>query len=164
MKILGFLQNQWFKEPDRVKGYIAAQPEDKREDYRHRFLTRSLFMGCRTGANLQRTLGGDLCKLIYWEEASREIGDRSNAIFPHNVKHIREVIVAQRPVVILALGRVAQLGVAEAMLVLSERGIKGVELVNGITIIKAPHPTSRNPDTMRLLREAVEEIRMVFTS
>lgn len=120
MKIVAFLQNQWFKDPEWAKQMLQRYP-------RHRFLHCTLFMGCKTGQNL-RIAFGDLCEEIYWEEVSREIGGHSSSAFPPDLEHISAVLDQQRPDVVLAFGKIAT---------------KGVKACWQGRMIEYPHPAAR---------------------
>lgn len=143
VKIVAFLQNQWFKDPERVRAMIARHPE-----MRNQLLTRFLFAGCPTGKKLGRAFG-DLCGRIVWENASPLIGGQASSKFPADLDHIRGVLEAERPDVVLAFGAIAQGGVAACW-----RG----------RVLNLPHPTARGlsnaavdgwmPALERLLAEA----------
>jgi hypothetical protein len=48
--IVAFLQNQWFKDPDRVRQMLTrAESDDIREKLRDRMIHYALFAGCLTG-------------------------------------------------------------------------------------------------------------------
>lgn len=128
MKILGVLQNQWFKDPGRVRMLFENNPAIRRP-----YLRRTLFAGCRTGTVLRATLGPELCQAIIWEEASKQIGSVSASTFPADVVHLIETIADVKPDVVIAFGKVA--GDALALLVYPNQ------------LIRAPHPCARGVDT-----------------
>lgn len=124
MKILAFLQNQWFKNPERVKAIMDRNPER-----RNQLIGTYLFMGCLTGQRLTVALGESLCDEIIWEECSKEVGGKSSASFPADFAHICEAINTHNPDVILAFGKTA----GDAL-----RKVSPNQLV-----IYGPHPAAR---------------------
>jgi hypothetical protein len=125
MTILAFLQNQWFREPEKVKAVYACYPE-----HRNRLIAAYLFMGCQTGKRLRATLGATLCKQIVWEECSPEIGGHANSAFPADLDHMRAAITKHKPDVVVTFGKLA----TEAI----------QKLAPACRVITGPHPTSRN--------------------
>lgn len=125
MKIVAFLQNQWFKDPEGVKRMFAEHP-----DRRERYISAFLFMGCLTGKRLQSVFGEDLCGGIVWEEASREVGGKSQSLFAADRQHMMAVINKHKPTVILSFGKIAS------------EGIKSLPI--DIPVIYGPHPAARN--------------------
>ena len=121
-KILAFLQNQWFREPEKVKAIMERNPGK-----RNWFIGTYLFMGCLTGRRLEAALGEDLCNEIIWEEVSPEIGGKSSSAFPADLPHIRRAIEQHKPDVILAFGKIA----------------KDALQCMGIKAIFGPHPAAR---------------------
>lgn len=97
MKILAFLQNQWFKDPEGVKAMFAEHPER-----RERYIEAFLFMGCLTGRRLKSALGEELCNQIVWEEISPEIGGHASSKFPPDLAHI---IGKHKPDVVIRVWR-----------------------------------------------------------
>jgi hypothetical protein len=57
VKVLAFLQNQWFHDPDHVRGILERHPQARR-----RIIHYSLFAGCATGRMLKTALGEEWCK------------------------------------------------------------------------------------------------------
>lgn len=141
VKILGVMQNQWFKRPDVIKQMIAAAADQER--YRRRLITHALFAGCRSGRVLRRVFG-DLCDTIVWEEASREIGGHASSVFPPDVAHLRAVVESVSPDIIIAFGTIARDGLTQA----TDR-----------RIVLAPHPVARGADTMDRLNAALREVQ-----
>jgi hypothetical protein len=146
--VLAVLQNQWFKNPDRVRAMIARQPADQREKMRRRLIASALFMGCRSGLNLRRVFGGEWCERIVWEEASREIGGQASAVFPADPAHLSAVLAELNPRIVLAFGRIA--------------GDALAPLCNGRILILAPHPAARGGDTLRKLGVARRQLESHF--
>lgn len=140
MKILAFLQNQWFKDPEGVRRIFQKWP-DKRN-----YLIRSyLFMGCLTGKRLQAAFGEDLCDEIIWEEASSEVGSVSRSKFAADRQHMLSAIKKHQPEVILCFGAIAK------------EGLDSLETLFDVLIIYGPHPAARN-DPMPRLREMAQEL------
>lgn len=125
MRIVAFLQNQWFKDPEGVKRMFAEHP-----DRRERYISAFLFMGCLTGKRLQSVFGEDLCDGIVWEEASREVGGKSRSLFAADRQHMMAVIQKHKPTVILCFGKIAAEGVKS--------------LPDDTPVIYGPHPAARN--------------------
>lgn len=91
MKILAFLQNQWFKNPAAVKAMLDRHP-----DKRNEIIKRLLFAGCLSSKRL-RAAFGDLCDRIIWEESSREMADHAGGVFKADTEHIRQAINMHAP-------------------------------------------------------------------
>lgn len=141
MKILAILQNQWFKDPEKVKQIYARNPE-----HRNELIKRFLFMGCLSGRRLQQAFG-DLCNTIIWEEASSEIGGFSASAFPADVEHIKNAIYQHNPDVLIAFGKIASDGAFKAL-----TGLGFPDGKRDIRFVTAPHPAARK-DPMPRLRE-----------
>jgi len=124
MKVLAFLQNQWFNNPEQARATFLRHP-----DQRNRLIALYLFMGCLTGRRLISAFGEDLCNDIVWEECSKEVGGKSSASFPPDFAHICEAINKHNPDVILAFGKTA----SDAL-----RKVAPNQLV-----IYGPHPAAR---------------------
>ena len=97
MKIVTFLQNQWVRDPARLKRLITNPRE--RELY-NRFL---LFRGCHTGRVLQQCWGEELCDHVIWENASPEIGNKASAKFPPDLAHMKDVLDWHQPGIVVGL-------------------------------------------------------------
>jgi len=144
IKVLAFLQNQWFKDPE-----AAQRMFDRRPDLRNEYIKRFLFMGCLTGRRLEAVLGDELCDQIIWEEASPKKAGFSSGVFPADTEHIKNSIEIHKPEVIICFGKVAS------------DAIKGMNLT--IPILYAPHPTSRqNP--MPKLKEAAKALKEIIAN
>lgn len=126
MKILAFLQNQWFRDPEAARAAFARHP-DRRND----LIRLYLFMGCLTGKRLRQVFG-DLCEEIIWEECSTEIGGKSSTAFPPDLNHMRAAIAKHAPRVVLVFGSLAQ-GATSTIF----REFPGLQFIYG------PHPASR---------------------
>lgn len=143
MKILAFLQNQWFRDPARVKKIYDARPTKRRE------LNRAfLFAGCLTGRRLRTAFGADLCRQIVWEEISPQVGSKSHHAFPPDHEHIKRVIEEEKPDYILVFGRIAESGVAPHAV--------------GRTYMICPHPAARDADVPERLKTAADHLRDII--
>lgn len=125
MKIVAFLQNQYFNDPEGVKAMFAEHPER-----RERYIEAFLFMGCLTGKRLQQVFGEELCGAIVWEEISPEIGGHASSKFPANPAHIRAVLEKHKPTIVLAFGKLAS------------DALRSMDV--DAAIIYGPHPAARN--------------------
>lgn len=134
MKIVAFLQNQWFKDPEGVARMFAENPKR-----RERYISAFLFMGCLTGRRLQQVFGEELCDQIVWEEISPEIGGHASSKFPADPAHIERVLRKHAPDVVLAFGKLAGDGLLST---LSNPRLR--ELPHGFKILYGPHPAARN--------------------
>jgi len=126
MKVLCFLQNQWFRQPDRVRAILARNDST----FRRIFIARTLFMGCKTGQMLLKCWGSNWINHIVFEEASPQVGGKSSSLFPADAVHMASVIEEVEPRLIVALGGIAI------------DGIRKVE--TKIRVIKGPHPAARD--------------------
>src|SRR5580692_11689610 len=131
MKIVAFLQNQWFKEPERVKAMLALHDNDRvmQERVRRRLIHYALFAGCVTGRRLKKAFG-NLTDKIIWEEGSREISGNASQFFPPDESHIRKIIDTERPDFILSFGR-ANRPIIESLCPSSRKDVM---------VIYMPHP------------------------
>lgn len=151
MTVLAFLQNQWFKDPERVKRIYAQHPQ-----MRNDLIRRYLFMGCLTGKRLEAAFGEDACQNIIWEESSPEVGGHAASKFPANPKHIADAIINYRPEIVFAFGKIAVDGVLSAMPVIASHPMPvRFEFITG------PHPAART-DPMPRLREMAQTLRVKF--
>lgn len=140
MKILAFLQNQYFKNPEKVREIYARRP-----NHRNKLIASFLFAGCLTGRRLRESLGPELCSAIIWEEASREIGGHSGSVFEPDLEHIRQSISDHAPDLILCFGKVAG------------NALKQLHLAQ--PIIYGPHPASRQNAMVGLIEMKADVIR-----
>lgn len=141
MTILAFMQNQWFKNPERVRRLFARHPQ------RERIIEALLFAGCKSGRVLKKVFGEALCGTIVWEEASPEIGDRASSVFRADRAHIEAALAKHKPNIVLTFGAVAAGGLA----------LTGYPVERAIC---GPHPAARQPDVLerlRVMRERLEE-------
>lgn len=129
--VVAFLQNQWFKNPERMQGIRSREPWLSAP--RHKWNATWLFFGCLTGRRLQQVFGEELCDEIIWEEISPEIGRNSNSVFKADHDHIRLVLNEHKPKIVLAFGRPAE----NALRLIQSIDNPGWKLVVG------PHPAAR---------------------
>ena len=134
-RILAVMQNQWFKDPVRMRAILDRGLA--RGGKRHDFVARTLFMGCRTGLVLQQIFGIDLCRKIIWEEASPEMGGHASSAFPADDVHLQKVLVDINPDVVLAFGKIASDGLTP--------------LVPHEMLLIGPHPVARGATTISRL-------------
>jgi hypothetical protein len=144
--IVAFLQNMWFKEPERAKKILDRYV--KNGDGREVFIRDMLFAKCLTGRRLMQALGEGRCMEIIWEEASPEIGGHSRSKFAYDSLHMAEVIRKHKPDVILCFGLVAYNGLAKACDYLGN--------LKHRPIICGPHPASRSTTVMQDLRNVAK--------
>lgn len=142
MKIVAILQNQWFKNPAKIKQIIAEKESEGFVDAREFYIKTFLFWGCLTGRRLQATLGETYCDEIVWEECSREMGSSASSKFPADMQHIRQVISKHKPNVVIAFGQLAK----DALMQIYESGTQDYVL------LLAPHPAARQGDVLQQLR------------
>lgn len=132
MVVLGLLQNQWVRDPERLRALYARQP-----DQRRRYIGMLLFWGCLSGKRLRQALG-DWCEQIIWENVSPEITSRPDVQIVGDPIHVKKAIIEVRPDLIIAFGAVARQTL--------------YSVVCKVKIIGAPHPANRGADTMTRLR------------
>lgn len=127
--ILGLLQNQWVRHPDRVEAILLRRDAA----FRRRYLGALLFFGSLTGKRL-RAAFGDWCERIVWENASPVITayPHAHAIPAPDLDHVRRVLADIEPNIVLAFGKNAR----QAMQDIGWRGV----------LIRGPHPAARFPD------------------
>lgn len=136
--ILAFLQNQWFKDPERVQRIFDRNP-DKKND----LIARYLFAGCLTGRRLQAAFGSHLCDRIIWENASPKMGDFASAKFEADLNHMRSAIAEHNPDFILCFGKIA----SDAIRQIDPK----------VLVLCGPHPALRQ-DPMSALRGMAAQV------
>lgn len=146
--IVAFLQNQWFKNPERARRTYAMFGDERRHELNARFL----FAGCTTGRNLQKTFGPELCDRIIWEETSREVGDRPSSIFPADMTWMCNVMRRFKPAIVLTFGKHAE----------AAFGVLREQFVFDGMWLKAMHPAARHPDLLASLRETERQLRVAM--
>lgn len=152
MKIVAFLQNQWFNDPDGARR-LFEKPRDGMapEALRERLIASFLFMGCLTGRRLRTAFGEGWTEQIIWEEVSREIGGKSSSAFPADLHHICDVLDRHRPTHVLAFGRIA----SDAL----KQHFSGFVFQNySFDLITGPHPAARHATVMSELRSMREQL------
>lgn len=146
MTIIAFLQNQWFRDPERARCiYLRSQVETVGEwrDRCARMNARYLFGGCLTGRRLRDAFGDDLCDRITWENVSPRIGGKAFECFGVDQAHVDACMDHFKPDVVLRFGKVAQ----------------GANACNAAFIIDAPHPAARHAGVMDELRASAEALQ-----
>ena len=131
--ILAFLQNQWFKDPEKVKSIYERYPHK-----RNHFIREFLFMGCQTGKRIMAAFGEDLCYRIIWEDASPELGNFSASKFKADHQHIKNAIDKFSPNVLICFGKIAEDAVKDV--------VKEMVFLEGkadIPVLSVPHPAAR---------------------
>lgn len=149
--VVCFLQNQWVKNPQKLKQIFERNPER-----REALIEAFLFMGCRTGKVLKATFGQQLCRRIIWEESSRHIAGSPDDVFPPDPHHMFDVIIKHRPRIIIALGAIAAKGLDK---VVEMDKFENHPEPLSFDLFTGPHPTSRRNPVPRLV-----DIREKITS
>ena len=137
MKIVAFLQNQWFKDPVRAAKLRSLCVNPERWDY------YMLFAGCVSGRRL-RAAFGHLCNEIVWANASPLICGQADACPPADPVHMASVMNQHHPDVVLLFGNIAQDGFTASRAYRDE--IK--------CVITGPHPACRGRRVLELTRMA----------
>lgn len=118
MKIVVFLQNAW---SETYAGNRWPRPN-----------WLIALQSSRSGQRLRSMESGYCLGGVTWwyENASPEVGDNPDSIIKADIHHIRQVVLEQRPDVVVALGKEA---------------VRGVMVACGDhpLVILAPHPASR---------------------
>lgn len=146
MKIVAILQNQWFKDPVRVKRIIEEAEKDH-PNAREFYIKTFLFWGCLTGRRLRKILGEEYCEEIVWEECSRQIGGCASSRFPADIEHIKQVIAKHKPRIVIAFGQLAK----DALMQLYYNNTDESGAQDYVLLI-APHPAARQGDVIQQLR------------
>ena len=136
-RIVAFLQNTWVRDPEKVRAVFERNPQ-----HRSQLIRRLLFRGSLTGRRLRAALG-EHCDTIYWEEASPEITGTPSAKVTADTEHIRCVLSAQDPDVVLCFGRIAYCAVEP--------------LWTG-ALLSAPHPAARGAHVVAALAQMRREL------
>ncbi len=149
MKVVAFLQNQWWFDPEGVKRTIAesSQPEKCR-----RRLIRYGLSICTTGKRLEKYLlpeiGPEIFKDIHWENSSREIGGKSSSAFPADPVHMQAVYDSESPDVVLCFGRVAK------------DGLYKISVHVYCKILYAVHPASRG--SLETVKQMAQDLKSLI--
>lgn len=147
VKILAFLQCQWFRNPYAVREIYRKYAGDL--DRRAKLNSRFLFRESLTGRRLSQAFG-ELCRDIIWEEVSTEIGGASSAVFTSDIEHMCSVLNHHRPNIVLAFGRIA----SDAMQSIECDGADAP-----YKVIYGPHPASRHQSVTSDLREMFRKVQ-----
>jgi hypothetical protein len=153
--ILAFLQNAYTSSEEQAREN-EEKFADPRYARRHQPLLQEAIATYHqnfTYSVLRRTFG-ELCREIWWTNASPRWGWRHDHKFPADPVHIRAMITEHQPSVVLAFGRIAADALAK---IRAEDG--GAWL-----LLSAPHPAARMPDKMdqlRAMRAAIDEATAV---
>ena len=134
MKVVAFLQNQWVRDPERLRAMI----ERDGEAFRRKFLKYALFAGCLTGRRIKAAFG-ELCDQIVWEEVTRQIGAYAGSAFEPDLEHCRAVLRFEAPNIVITFGRVA----ADALHQIKDCG--------EFYLLELPHPADRRGNTIARL-------------
>jgi len=134
VKILAFLQNQWFYNAGQVEPMYRRREDqtiDQWWDRRARLNKAYLFYSCLTGRRLKAAFGEELCDRIIWENVSPRIASQASECFGVDQIHVDAVMAHFKPDVVLLFGKVANSCIAPAPHVLS-----------------GPHPAARHPEVI----------------
>lgn len=149
MKVLAFLQNMWFKDPERANLLLQRYEKHHNDDGcgRERFIRDMLFLRCLTGKRLQAAFTWDVCAEIIWEESSKDMGGHSAAKFAADPEHMKAVIEKHKPDVIMVFGKVAYDGI---MLLKQYPTIDAyLQAIGGVMV--GPHPAARGGNVVKEL-------------
>lgn len=158
MKILAFMQNAWFHNPEKVRHIMAAMTPERAETYRRRLIAYSLFAGCKSGRVLEHVFGKRLCQEIVWEESTKDVGGHASSVFPADIEHIRSRIIEESPQIVLSFGGVATDGVIAATREFNTGHFAQVTYIGG------PHPTARAATTKRSLESMAANLQRVLAT
>ena len=147
-EVLAILQNQWFKNPERVREIYASHNGDRIRD--SKFRAAALFMGCLTGRRIAQAFGDEWRHRIAYEEASPVITQYASASPCFDALHIRHAMNFWKPKVVIAFGKTALNGLRVA----TKLPLDGWSFK---TII-APHPAARHPGVALELSAAAQEL------
>jgi hypothetical protein len=145
---LAFLQNSYYgndRAAERMRETFARIGDDYRQ--RAYVIGYGVFAGCRTGRNLRRTFGTELCRhVIEWENASRFCGaqhgdDHGGA----DIDHVVAAINYWKPKAVIAFGAVAA------------SAFKEIALDEGQVLIVGPHPARCSFDELLRMRKELED-------
>lgn len=156
MKIVAFMQNMWVRDPARVVSSLASFEGQHGTEAANRlwrnYVRRFLFAGCQTGRRLKAAFGEPLCEQIVWEESTREVCGNPRVIAKPQPAHIRAVLQAEQPLVVMVFGKVA----ARAVLPLLGESCKH--------ILTLPHPAARQATVVKELEDRAAILRGIIAS
>lgn len=146
MKVLMLLENQWFKDPPRMRRMLETTYAGKRSE----FIRTFLFFGCVSGKRIQAAFGDRWCDpdAAVWEETSSEMGSYPGEKFPPDLEHVGAALREHTPDVVVAFGKTAQVALN------NWRG--DASHIAPFRIINAPHPAGRSADVPTRLRAAAD--------
>ncbi len=149
MKTVAFLQNQWFKNPER----IARMYEGNTLDQRCRRDQMFLFYRCLTGRRLRHAFGEEVClgRDIVWANASPKIGGKSSAKFPADPEHMLSILEYFNPKIVITFGAIAQDGWKEVC----RQSV--FELYEPLNHLHGPHPAARHSAVISELRSIADQ-------
>ena len=156
IKTVAFLQNQWFKDPDRIRQWLDGKPKEDRPRFRRMHVATALFAGCLTGRRIRKAFGDNIMHQVLWENASPQIASKSSGRFKPDLGHVMDTIMELDPDIILAFGRLAEACVKNALAFLHGNGWQlHRQLMRGdgtgrqlrLTLITGPHPAARGANT-----------------
>lgn len=133
--VVAFLQNQWFKDVERMEKIQASFIERFHPIGREKFVETFLFYSCMTGKRIKHCFGEDLTEKIVWEETSMKMGGTASSVFKADYDHMLAVLAKHEPKIVLAFGKVA----SEACRSLESEGLWSP----GVTLMCGPHPVAR---------------------
>lgn len=136
MKILGILQNAWFK-PGTSERLIKLYREDQK-------FHRKVLALSATGRAL-RKMFGPLYEEIVWDNASQEHGSVRDHVSPPDPRHIAKRVAETRPDVVLLFGRQAEIG-WDRMAEMTDYNVQ---------VFRAPHPMARGSANEHLKKIAL---------
>lgn len=142
--ILGLLQNQWVREPGRVKAAL-----DRRSPEQGRKLLSLLLFQSHSGKRLKAAFG-EWTQRIIWENASSVIGSQSTANPAPDLDHVRRMLAEIKPAIVLAFGKRA----ATAMAHVTYDGV----------LICGPHPAVRDKNVMAKLAVVYWKLRQATSA
>jgi hypothetical protein len=153
VKVLAFLQNQWFTNPERMAVIYARHGGGW--DGRAELNGVYLFFRCLTGRRLLAAFGDDARNRIIWENASPKLAGKSDGAFPADIEHMAGAIRHHMPDVVLTFGRIATDGLAAATLAHADLRSPGFRTYSG------PHPAARHATVAFELKEMAAYVRAV---
>lgn len=158
MKIVGLLQCQWFKDPDRMAKEYQKWARMYPDDYRERWVRTWLFWSCQTGQRLKKHFGEQQCEEIIWDNTSPKFGGKASDCFDVDLVHMQWILDFYKPDVLLLFGKVAQNAV-DMLLRVEYKGLLTVK-----TVIEGPHPAARGTTVPNELARMARELKCLKSS
>lgn len=149
MKIVAFLQNQWFYNARQVEPMYRRREDQTIEqwwDRRARLNKAYLFYSCLTGRRLKAAFGEELCDRIIWENVSPRIAGKASECFGVDQDHVDAVMAHFKPDVVLLFGKVA----------------RGALVCSAEFILDGPHPAARHAGVVDELRAVAHELESLM--